>query len=264
MSTVALGNGLKTEKMPGHWVLARLGKRVLRPGGMQLTRHMLKLLNVQRGDDVVEFAPGMGITARITLEASPASYTAVERDEAAAKIVSGYLHGDRQRCLVGSASATGLPDCCATVVYGEAMLTMQTEETKRQIVREAFRLLRKGGRYGIHEMCLMSDDLDEARKKDTERALTGVVHHGVRPLSVAEWRSLLESEGFVVQSVETAPMSLLEPGRLIRDEGIAGALRFAFNLLRDSPARQRVLEMRSVFRRHREHLGAVAILAQKL
>ena len=32
------GEGLKTEKMPGHWVLARLGKRVLRPGGMELTR----------------------------------------------------------------------------------------------------------------------------------------------------------------------------------------------------------------------------------
>ena len=264
MSTVALGNGLKTEKMPGHWVLARLGKRVLRPGGMELTRRMLKLLDVQRDDDVVEFAPGMGITARLTLESSPASYTALERDEAAAKIVSGYLHGDRQRCLVGSAAETGLPDSCATVVYGEAMLTMQTEETKRKIVHEAFRLLRKGGRYGIHEMCLRSDDLDEAKKKDTERALTGVVHHGVRPLSVAEWSALLQSEGFAVQSVETAPMSLLEPGRLIRDEGVAGALRFAFNLLRDSEARQRVLEMRSVFRRHREQLGAVAILAKKL
>ena len=44
-------------------------------------------------------------------------------------------------------------------------------------------------------------------------------------------------------------MSLLEPGGLIRDEGLAGALRFAWNLLRDSEARQRVLEMRSVFRR---------------
>ena len=31
------GEGLKTEKMPGHWVLARLGKRVLRPGGQLLS-----------------------------------------------------------------------------------------------------------------------------------------------------------------------------------------------------------------------------------
>ena len=264
MSTVALGNGLKTEKMPGHWVLARLGKRVLRPGGMELTRRMLKMINVQHGDDVVEFAPGMGITARLTLESRPASYTAIERDPAAAKVVIGYLHGERQRCVVGSAAETGLPDECATVVYGEAMLTMQIEAMKRQIVREAYRLLKSGGRYGIHEMCLMSDNLDETKKRETERALTGVVHHGVRPLSVSEWSSLLQSEGFAVQSVETVSMSLLEPGRLIRDEGFAGALRFAWNLLRDSEARQRVLEMRSVFRHQRHLLGAVAILAQKL
>ena len=259
-----MGNGLKIEKMPGHWVLARLGKRVLRPGGMELTRRMLKMINVQRGDDVVEFAPGMGITARLTIESSPASYTAIERDEAAAKIVSGYLRGERQHCVVGSASESGLRDERATVVYGEAMLTMQTEEMKRQIVREAYRLLKSGGRYGIHEMCLMSDSLDEAKKKETERALTGVVHHGVRPLSVSEWSSLLQSEGFSVQSVDTAPMSLLEPGRLIRDEGLAGALRFAWNLMRDREGRQRVLEMRSVFRRQRHLLGAVAILARKV
>jgi hypothetical protein len=257
------GNGLKTEKMPGHWVLARLGKRVLRPGGMGLTRRMLEALRIQRKDDVVEFAPGMGVTARLTLKLKPASYTAVERDEAAAKIVATYLTGERQHCVVGNASDTGLPDQSATVVYGEAMLTMQTAETKREIVREAYRLLQSGGRYGIHEMCLMADNLDAIKKKETERALTGVVHHGVRPLAVSEWRSLLESEGFKVQTVDTASMSLLEPGRLIRDEGLAGAARFVWNLMLDSEARQRVLEMRSVFRSQRKQLGAISIVGIK-
>ncbi|HYJ45983.1 MAG TPA: methyltransferase domain-containing protein [Pyrinomonadaceae bacterium] len=140
------GEGLKTEKMPGHWVLARLGKRVLRPGGMELTRLMLKRLAIQPSDEVIEFAPGMGMTARLTLALAPSSYTAVERDEAAAKIVGSYLTGPGQRCVVGSASETGLPAESATVVYGEAMLTMQTEETKRGIVREAHRLLKQGGR----------------------------------------------------------------------------------------------------------------------
>jgi len=262
-TTFALGQDLKTEKMPGHWVLARLGKRVLRPGGMELTRRMLKALRIQSRDDVVEFAPGLGVTARVTLDLKPASYTAVERDQAAAKIVASYLTGERQQCVVGNASDTGLPDQSATVVYGEAMLTMQTSEVKRDIVREAYRLLNKGGRYGIHEMCLMSDTLDADKRKETERSLTGVVHHGVRPLAISEWRSLLESEAFEVQSVETASMSLLEPGRLIRDEGLAGAARFVWNLLRDSEARKRVLEMRSVFRRNRKHLGAVAIVGIK-
>ena len=261
--SIAPGEGLKTEKMPGHWVLARLGKRVLRPGGMDLTRRMLDALRIQHADDVVEFAPGMGITARLTLNLDPASYTAVERDAAAAKIVDSYLEGERQRCVVGDASNTGLPDECASVVYGEAMLTMQTEDIKRAIVREAHRLLRSGGRYGIHEMCLRVNDLAENARRKTEKALTGVVHHGVRPLTISEWRALLESEGFDVRSVETAPMSLLEPGRLIRDEGLIGAVRFVWNLLRDSVARQRVLEMRSVFRRQRKQLGAVAITGVK-
>ena len=257
------GAGLKTKKMPGHWVLARLGKRVLRPGGMELTRRMLKALQISATDDVVEFAPGMGITAQLTLRASPASYTAVERDEAAATIVRRYLKGDRQNCIIGSATDTGLPSESATVVYGEAMLTMQPAETKSQIIREAHRLLEKNGRYGIHEMCLLAEDMSDETRKKTERDLTGVVHHGVRPLTISEWRSLLESEGFTIQSVDRASMSLLEPGRLIRDEGVFGALRFLSNLLRDSEARERVLEMRSVFRRNRKQLGALAITAIK-
>jgi hypothetical protein len=36
------GKHLDTERMPGHWLLSRIGKRVLRPGGLQLTRRMLE------------------------------------------------------------------------------------------------------------------------------------------------------------------------------------------------------------------------------
>ena len=30
------------EKMSGHWVLAKVGKKVLRPGGKQMTDKMIK------------------------------------------------------------------------------------------------------------------------------------------------------------------------------------------------------------------------------
>ena len=55
-----LSEALDTTKMPGHWLLARLGKRVLRPGGRELTRQMLNGLCIKASDDVVEFAPGLG------------------------------------------------------------------------------------------------------------------------------------------------------------------------------------------------------------
>ncbi len=257
------GEGLDPAKMPGHWLLARLGKRVLRPGGLELTRRMVEELDVKPTDVVVEFAPGLGTTARLTLGRRPASYTGIERDETAARMVSGWLDGPGRRCLLGNAEGTGLPGSSATVVYGEAMLTMQREPQKRRIVREAHRLLRPGSRYGIHELCLVPDDLDDAVKEEIRRALSGAIHVGARPLTPSEWRYLLESEGFEVRAEATAPMRLLEPGRLLRDEGLAGALRFAGNVLRDAEARRRVLTMRAVFRKYREHLAAITLVAVK-
>jgi 16S rRNA A1518/A1519 N6-dimethyltransferase RsmA/KsgA/DIM1 with predicted DNA glycosylase/AP lyase activity len=109
------GDELDPNKMPGHWLLARLGKRVLRPGGRELTQQMLNGLSIQSSDDVVEFAPGLGFTTQLTLNRQSASYTAIERDEAAASTVHSYLTGSNQTCMVGRAEETGLRDATATL-----------------------------------------------------------------------------------------------------------------------------------------------------
>lgn len=125
------------DRQPGHWLLASLGKRVLRPGGLELTRWMLSALDVGAEDEVVEFAPGLGVTARMVLAAAPRSYTAIERDPLAARTVRRWLTGANRRCIEGSAECTGLPPESATVVYGEAMLSMQTPAQKARIAGEA-------------------------------------------------------------------------------------------------------------------------------
>jgi hypothetical protein len=257
------GNALPVSKMPGHWLLARLGKRVLRPGGLGLTRSMLDALAIQTCDEVVEFAPGLGVTARMTLGLRPCSYTAVEEDSAAAAKVSLLLAGPRQRCVIGSAAESGLPGESATRVYGEAMLSMQGAEQKRRIVAEAFRLLKPAGRYGIHELCLLPGDLDHGTREEIQQALSRAIHVGARPLTSVEWHALLEGEGFTVHAEATRPMRLLEPDRLIQDEGLWGTLKFGWNLLHDRDARRRVLEMRRVFLNYRSHLAAIMLVGTK-
>ena len=257
------GAGLSQRNMPGHWVLAQMGKRVLRPGGMELTRRMLAALTIVSADEVLEFAPGLGLTAQLALKRHPASYTAVERDPAAAGIVSSYLKDPMQKCVIGSPDQTGLPSEVATVVYGEAMLTMQTTEMKHRIVREARRLLKRGGRYAIHEMCLVGDELDEDRRKEINQALSRTIHVGVLPLAVSEWRRLIEAEGFEVEVEARAPMHLLEPRRLLSDEGVKGTLRFVWNVMRDRESRERVFMMRRVFRRYQSNLDAVMMICVK-
>ena len=257
------GRGLDYERIPGHWLLAQMGKRVLRPGGIELTRQMLAGLEIGTDDDVVEFAPGLGVTARATLERQPQSYIGIERDERAVEQVQQYLEGDDELCLVGRAEETGLPDASASVVYGEAMLTMQTERHKAEIVAEASRVLRPGGRYGIHELSLKPDTISDEERTEIQQALSDALHVGARPLTSGEWRSLLEKQGLQVELQVNAPMHLLEPRRLLRDEGLAGTLRFAWNVARTPAARRRIRAMRSVFRRHSEQLGAIAIVAVK-
>jgi SAM-dependent methyltransferase len=257
------GEHLKAHKMPGHWLLARLGKRVLRPGGLELTRLMLDTLDIRADDAVVEFAPGLGVTAAMTLERGPARYTAIERDPAAAAQVNRVLTGPTQRCVTASAEATGLDAASATVLYGEAMLSMQPPAAKQAIIAEAARVLKPGGRYGMHELCLQPDDLAQETKDAILKRMSEAVHVGVRPLTASEWRATIEAQGLRVREIRTLPFHLLEPRRMIQDEGVFGMARFVFRALRDGDARRRVLAMRRTFRTYRDHLAAVMIVAEK-
>lgn len=258
------GDGLDASRMPGHWLLARLGKRVLRPGGLELTRWMLDTLAVGPEDRVVELAAGLGTTGRMTLERRPAAYTAVDRDPAAVAHLGALLAPGATEVTAVRADAadTGLPSGSATVVYGEAMLTMQPDPAKRRIVREARRLLAgTGGRYALHELCLLPEDLETEHAAAVTRDLGEAIHVGARPLTPSDWTALLAAEGFTVTARRRAPMALLEPRRLVADEGLAGAVRITGRALRDPVARRRVREMRRVFRRHQAHLGAISLVA---
>ena len=253
------------DKMPGHWLLARMGKRVLRPGGRELTEEMLGHVDIGPSDDVVELGPGIGATTQLILKLQPASLIGVERDAAAAVAVSTAVVLDRNdyRCIAADAAETGLDDSSADVVVAEALLTLQSDERKRAILAEAHRILRPGGRLGLHELCLRPDTLDPNTQQLVSRELSSAVKVGARPLTAASWQKLAESAGFEVRDVSTVPMRLLQPRRLINDEGLLRTLRIVFNIIRTGPARRRVRAMRGTFRRHADHLGAVALVATK-
>lgn len=249
------------DALQGHWLLARLGKRVLRPGGIGLTRALLDQAAVADAE-VLELAPGLGRTATEILARHPRSYLGAEQDPDAARSVRAIVTG-RGEVRVADAADTGLPDASRDVVVGEAMLTMQGNPAKHTIVAEASRVLRPRGRYAIHELALTPDTVSAEVKTDVRQSLARAIKVNARPLTVAEWSQLLADHGLVVDHVATAPTALLQPRRLIADEGLVGTARFAKNLLTHRDARRRVAQMRRTFRRHRERLTAVAIVAHK-
>lgn len=235
--------------LQGHWLLARIGKHVLRPGGKKLTERMLANADIA-GKDVVEFAPGLGLTTRAILERDPKSYRGVDRDPQVVDIIS-KLTSEKATipasCVQRDAADTGLESNSADVVIGEAMLTMQTERGKQAIIGEAFRLLRAGGTYSIHELGLQPDNLDESVKDEVRKALARSIKVNARPLTEQEWRELLEAEGFEVLWRGKEPMALLDMKRNIADEGIGGVLRILRNVLGNKDIRARVLNMKHTF-----------------
>lgn len=248
------------DALQGHWLLARLGKKVLRPGGRKMTEWIIDRAGLT-GARVVELAPGLGITATEILNRAPESYLGVDEDAGAVEAVRAIV-GERGHVIEGSAQATGLGDDSADAVVGEAMLTMQGDRGKAAILDEVHRILGPGGRYAIHELALRPDDLDQEIKDSLRREMSRAIRVNARPLTVAEWTALLEAHGFVVDEVRTDEMGLLKPSQMLADEGPAGVARIVANIALHPAARKRVLGMRAVFAEHDDVLASIGIIAR--
>lgn len=220
-------------------------------------------MHISPSDNIVEFAPGMGFTAELALSHRPKSYVGIElNEEAAGRLKKKFTHSGFT-IINTSAAATGLPDQSKDKVYGEAMLTMQADHRKLEIIREAARILKPGGYYGIHELGLTPDDLPEAEKAEIQKGMAKAIKVNARPLTLKEWAALLENEGFEIIATYTNGMDLLKSRRVVADEGLFRSLRIGFNILTHPYERKRILEMKSTFGKYEKHLNAVSLIARK-
>ena len=256
-------SGPEAARMQGHWLLAKLGKRILRPGGRVLTAKLLEQAKPAGDDDIVELGPGVGATAEVLLRANPRSYRGVDPNPEGRDAVKNILKKHpRADYVVADARDTGLDDASADLVVGEAMLTIQDDAGKNAIVAEAARLLRPGGRYAIHEMAWLPDHTDEERET-ARKELSRVIKVGARPLTLEGWTELLAAHGLEAEWHDRAPLHLLEPRRIVSDEGLWGALRFWNNARRIPGASDRLKAMRQGFQLQGKLMGGIVILARK-
>lgn len=250
---------LDPSRVAGHWLLARLGKRVLRPGGVETTGWILDSLAIAPTDDIVEVAPGLGATTELLLGANPASYTGVDRDPEAAALVGDLLNGENRRIINATASETGLPDHSVDVVIGEAYLTMQPDSVKHRIITELTRILRPGGRFALHEIAFAPEDIDDDHRRTISDSMTSSIKVSVNPLTVKGWTDLLGEHGITADIPHLSPLHLLEPRRIINDEGLGGTARFVFNVARNPAARKRVIAMRRSMSSNAANLQAIGL-----
>lgn len=152
--------GPEAQRAHRHWLLATPGKRVLRPGGIGPTRCLLETVESTSADRVVELGPGVGGTAEILMAARPTSYKSVdptlEGGGQVADVHGAHLQQTETEVeyIVADVAETGLSHASVDLVVGEAMLTIQSDDHKREIIAEIARLPALGGRHSIHELPL--------------------------------------------------------------------------------------------------------------
>ncbi len=252
---------LNFETATGHQVMAAAGKKILRPGGKAATAQLFQWAAFQPGDRVLELAASFGHSAIalaqqygvqvIGIEKNPASVARARLNIQAAGLAGQVqvLEGDVFRLEELSEQFD--------YVLAEAILTMQSLPAKRQILHGVCDRLKPGGKFLSQEL-LARDRADEIH-----RALAATLRANSTPLSEADWIDTCEAAGLQVVQCRTGKMELLNPTRIIQDEGLRDGLKFCWTVLTQAPVRQRLLPIRRVFQQYCQELGYIVLCAER-
>lgn len=249
-------------QMPGHLFLASLGKKMLRPGGKQATERILDHLQLNENSIVLEVAPNMGTTAIYLAKTYGCKVFGVDIHgpslEKAKENVRNAGLEDQIFLQMGDARKLPFEDEMFDAVINEAMLTMLPNKDKTKALQEYYRVLKKGGRLGTHDVTLKVPPTDEIMKQFWE-----ILKMMATPLSVMEWKELYGEIPFSSVELHTGNMSLLSLDGIIRDEGWEGAMTILENASRTDDTRARFLEMASFFYENTDIFGYCTVHSTK-
>lgn len=247
-------------KEMGHFLLKRLGKKKLRPGGVTATNWLLSNVSFNEDTKVLEVACNeadtlITLSKKYNLHAVGIDINKKAIDKAIKTIEKENL-SEKISLKVASALSIPFPDDSFDVVINEAMLTMLPNESKEKAVSEYFRVLKKGGILLTHDVMLVKEDNDLIER------LRKVINVPVTPLTKNNWISLFKSNGFSdIISIDN-PMTLMSDKGMALDEGKENAKKIHENAMKDKNKEQ-FFAMKKLFTTSDDTLHYIAIRSIK-
>jgi predicted RND superfamily exporter protein/SAM-dependent methyltransferase len=245
--------------------LALAGKTVIRHGGVSGTRRLLVELDIQPNQRILEVGAGVGTTAfdlaasEPTLRVTGVDLSAfmIERSRARAKELG---LSDRVE-FMQSQDANKLPfdDNTFDLVLVESVAMYNDAG---QLFREILRVLRPGGRVGLHDWCWI-----DKPSADLE-VMTCVVACGCNPGDVkfftqSDWEDSLARQGFQIRFAEVYPFTFFSLSGMLDDEGTWGLLKMFGRVLRRRATARRMFSMMGFLARHEGKFGYTVTIAEK-
>jgi predicted O-methyltransferase YrrM len=250
---------LNFETAAGHQLLAAAGKKTLRPGGRVATEQLFQWANFQPGETVLELASSFGASAIALAQRYNLRVVGIEKNpdsvaRARANIAAAGL-SDRIQIIEDAIAHLDRLNEQFDYVLAEAILTMQSPSGKAKVLTSIHDRLKPGGKFLFHELAVHD------REAEIHRALAEAIRVNATPLSAENWIAACEKAGLVVQQHQVGAMNLLNPGQMLRDEGVIASAQILWNVLTQPPLRKRVLAMRHVFHQYQQDLGYIVLCA---
>lgn len=161
----------------------------LHPGGLELSRELAKLCQIGPGSRVLDVAAGTAETACYLAQQFGARMVAVDlssemirRGEAKAR-----AKGLDVKFQVADAAHLPFADADFDVAICECTLCLLDKE---QVIREMTRVVRPGGRVGMHDLCWLGNAPEKLK-----RTLAAI--EGEWPESLDGWRQLWAGAGLI-------------------------------------------------------------------
>lgn len=261
------------------WTLAqRILAGLAAPGGPSMTAELMRALEVSAGDRVVELGPGVGRARAAILAARPRTYLAVDPDPAAGprlrpprpspvpKILRRAVPDDpgtRPALRTAPLDDSDAPAGEVSVVVAEGSLGTLPEPLAQAALTEAARILRAGGRLGVHDLAVVPDAPGEDEEARVLQDLALPDDSGLHVRTVEQWRQLVEAAGFVVLGATTGQVVTDAPRAIAREIGPRHLAPLVPGLVGDAARRASALDARVALDRHLPRLRSVVLLAEK-
>lgn len=255
----------KQKRLPTHMFLASLGKTMLRPGGKEATNRIIEACKITKETKVLEVAPNMGTTAIYLAKKYGCQVTGVDIHEPSVEKAQKNVEQNQVEDLVhiqrGNALALPFEDHTFDVVINEAMLSMMSDEQKKQAISEYYRVLKPGGRLATHDLLLMQEIDENVEQKLNELRALLVVH--AQPLTKQMWEGIFSEFAFEDLTVHIGKLGLLSLRGLVADEGWDGLIRMIENARKNIETEQYFLELINAFDKNDDLYGHITFTATK-
>lgn len=242
-----------------HQVLQQVGKSVLRPGGSEGTKILHEWAHFQPADTALELSSGLGTGGMALARRYGCRVALTDKDESRLRLIrqdlDRGLHKDvsslldtRKLDMLRIEEALPNDEHFEAVVV-EASLSHMSDKMKGDIMKA---LHSHTNQLLLHEICL-GDDCSREEADVINQSVGAALRIGFLPISVQDWKQMLETSDYEVTHEAHGPLKLLNPKNLWQDEGPAGIARIAWNLASKPALRERVISTKKVLDSHSEH-----------